>query len=160
MSVNQVLFRLGLGIFVLSFFLLATGDPKGWTGRLRGYECAYFAVQSPLTSTPFSPGSADYAPPFLYLSILISGLINPVFLGYTTLAFLKRKPRTTRVLKFALLSMIPFCWVVFHSLEVYPREGHVLWVIGMLLVLFSSWKQVPSRSLEAGTDRSSYDVSA
>ena len=144
MSVNQVLFRLGLGIFVLSFFLLATGDPKGWTGRLRGYECAYFAVQSPLTSTPFSPGSADYAPPFLYLSILISGLINPVFLGYTTLAFLKRKPRTARVLKFALLSMIPFCWIVFHSLDVYPREGHVLWIIGMLLVLYSSSKKGPS----------------
>jgi len=125
---------------MLSFFLVATGDSKGLTGpgRMRGYECAYFAVESTLTSTPFRPASADYAPPFLYLSILIGGLINPVFLGYTTLAFLKRKPRTARVLKFALLSMIPFCWVVFHSLEVYPREGHVLWVIGMLLVLFSS----------------------
>jgi len=130
---------------MLSFFLVATGDSKGLTGRLRGYECAYFAVQSTLTSTPFSPANADYAPPFLYLSILISGLINPVFLSYTTLAFLKRKPRTARVLKFALLSMIPFCWVVFHSLEVYPREGHVLWVIGMLLVLFASWKQVPKQ---------------
>jgi hypothetical protein len=149
MSVNQVLFRLGLGIYVLSFFLLATEDSKGgWAsgsaGPLRGYECAFFALKSPLTSTPFSPDSADYAPPFLYLSILISGLINPVFLGYTTLSFLKRKPQTTRVLKFALLAMIPFCWVVFHSLEVYPREGHVLWVIGMLLVLYSSSKQVPS----------------
>ncbi len=148
MSVNQVLFRLGLGIYVVSFFLMATGDSKGgWTGRtgrLRGYECAYFAVKSPLTSTPFSPDSADYAPPFLYLSILISGLINPVFLGYTTLAFLKRKPRTARVLKFALLSMIPFCWIVFHSLDVYPREGHVLWIIGMLLVLYSSSKKGPS----------------
>jgi hypothetical protein len=146
MSVNQVLFRLGLGIYVLSFFLLATGDSEELTGpgRLRGYACAFFALKYPLISTPFSPDSADYAPPFVYLSILISGLINPVFLGYTTLSFLKRKPRTTRVLKFALLSMIPFCWVVFHSFEVYPREGHVLWVIGMLLVLYSSSKQVPS----------------
>ncbi len=130
---------------MLSFFLVATGDPKGPTGRMRGYECAYLAVEATLTSTPFSSASADYAPPFLYLSILIGGLINPVFLGYTMLAFLKRKPRTARVLKFALLSMIPFCWVVFHSLQVYPREGHVLWVIGMLLVLFSSWKQVPKQ---------------
>ncbi len=110
---------------------IATGDPKGPTGRMRGYECAYLAVEATLTSTPFSSASADYAPPFLYLSILIGGLINPVFLGYTMLAFLKRKPRTARVLKFALLSMIPFCWVVFHSLQVYPREGHVLWVIGI-----------------------------
>ncbi len=145
MSLNQALFRLGLVIYMLSFFLVATGDPKGPTGRMRGYECAYLAVEATLTSTPFSSASADYAPPFLYLSILIGGLINPVFLGYTMLAFLKRKPRTARVLKFALLSMIPFCWVVFHSLQVYPREGHVLWVIGMLLVLFSSWKQVPKQ---------------
>jgi hypothetical protein len=122
---------------------------------MRGYECAYFAVESTLTSTPFSPASADYAPPFLYLSILIGGLINPVFLGYTTLAFLKRKPRTAGVLRFALLSMIPFCWIVFHSLEVYPREGHVLWVIGMLLVLISTWKQVLSSSPEASRNRTS-----
>jgi hypothetical protein len=144
MSINQALFRLGLVIYLLSFFLVATGDPKGPTGRMRGYECAYLAVELTLTSTPFSPASVDYIPPFLYLSILIGGRINPVFLGHTTLAFLKRKPRTARVLKFALLAMIPFCWVVFHSLEVYPREGHVLWVIGMLLVLYSSSKQVPS----------------
>jgi hypothetical protein len=144
-SINQALFRLGLVIYLLSFFLVATGDPKGPTGRMAGYECAYLAVELTLTSTPFSPARADYVPPFLYLSILVGGLINPVFLGYTTLAFLKRKPRTARVLKFALLSMIPFCWVVFHSLEVYPREGHVLWVTGMLLVLFSSWKQVPKQ---------------
>ena len=145
MSLNQALFRLGLVIYVLSFFLVATGDPKGPTGRMWGFECAYLAVELTLTSTPFSPASADYIPPFLYLSILISGLINFAFLGHTTLAFLKRKPRAARVLKFALLSMIPFCWVVFHSLEVYPREGHVLWVIGILLVLFSSWKQVPKQ---------------
>jgi hypothetical protein len=99
---------------------------------MRGYECAYLAVEATLTSTPFSPASADYTPPFLYLSILISGLINPIFLGYTTLAFLKRTPRTARVLRFALLLMIPFCWVV-------------LWVIAMLLVLFSSRKQVPKQ---------------
>jgi hypothetical protein len=58
-----------------------------------------------------------------------------------TLTSLKRAPRTSRVLKFVLLSMIPFCWVVFHYLEVYPREGHFLWVIGILLVLLSSWRQ-------------------
>jgi hypothetical protein len=147
-SLNQATSSLGLVIYVLSFFLVATGDSKGLTGRMRGYECAYFAVESPLTSTPFSPDSADYVPPFQFLSILIAGLINPVFLGYTTFTFLKPKPRIARVLKFALLPMIPFCWVVFHSLEVYPREGHVLWVIGMLLVLFSSRKQDLGRSLE------------
>ena len=145
MPLNKALFRLGLAIYIFSFFLVATGDPQGWTGRMRGYECAYLSLECPITSTPFSPTSDNYAPPFLYLSILISGLINPVVLIYTTLAVLKRNPRAARVLKFALLSMIPFCWVVFHYFVIYPREGHVLWVIGMLLVLFSSWKQVPKQ---------------
>ncbi len=140
------LFRLGLVIYALSFFLVATGDPKGPTGRMRGYECAYLAVESALTSTPFSPASDDYLPLFLYLSVLISGLINPVFLVYATLALLQTKAETARVLKFVLLSMIPFCWVVFHFLEVYPREGYVLWVFGILLVVFSSWKQAPMQA--------------
>jgi hypothetical protein len=135
---------LGLGIYVFSFFLIATGDPKGMVGRMRGYECAYSVVHAALTTTPFSLNSADYAPPFIYVSILISGLINPVFLAYVTITFLKRTPQTATVLKFALLSMIPFCWVALYSLEVYPREGHVFGVVGMLLVLFSGSKQVPN----------------
>ncbi len=142
MSTKQALFRLGLVFYVLSFFLVATGDREGIVGRLRGYECAYSVVHAALTTTPFSPSSTDYAPPFMYLSILISALITPVFLVNVTLIFLKRASRTASVLKFVLLSMIPFCWVIFHALKVYPREGHVFWVIGMLLVLFSSPKQV------------------
>jgi hypothetical protein len=150
MSVNQALCRLGLVIYVLSFFLVATGDPKGSPiGRLTGYECAYLAVESAMTDTPFSSNNAVSAistPFFLYLSVLISGLINPVFLIYVTLASVKRPPRTARVLKFVLLSMIPFCWMVFYFLGIYPREGHVLWVISMLLVLLSSWKQMSEQA--------------
>ncbi|MGB8521713.1 MAG: hypothetical protein WCD43_01990 [Candidatus Acidiferrales bacterium] len=117
---------------------------------MTGYECAYLAVKITLTDLPFSPNSsfaATSAPVFVYLSTLISGLINPVFLIYVTLTSLKRAPPTARALKFVLLSMIPFCWVVFYFLEVYPREGHVLWVISMLLVLLSSWKQVSGQAI-------------
>jgi hypothetical protein len=140
MSVKQLLFGLGLLIYTLSLLLFATGDHKGVLGRLKGFECAYLAIASALDS-PFSAGSGVYPPVILYLSISMSGLINPVFLVYAALASLTRKPRIVRVLRLVLLSMIPFCWVVFHFLEVYPREGHVLWVIGMLFVLFSSWTQ-------------------
>ena len=143
-STKQLLFRLGLVIYVSSFFLIATGYPKEWVGRMRGYECAYSVVRAALTATPFSPSSDDYAPPLLYVSILISALINPTFLVHVVLTFLKPMPQITRVLKFALPSMIPFCWVVLHSFELYPREGHVLWVIGMLLVLFAGSKRVPT----------------
>jgi hypothetical protein len=33
--------------------------------------------------------------------------------------------------------MAPFCWVVFHYENLYPREGYFLWILGMLLALFS-----------------------
>ena len=149
MSLKHAVFGMGLLIYALSFFLFATGDHKGVMGRLNGLECAYLAIASAVDS-PFSPSSGVYPPLLLYISVLMSGLINPVFLAYVTLACLTRKPQTTRVLGFVLLSMIPFCWVVFYFLQVYPREGHVVWVIGMLLVLFSSWKQesdpLPSRT--------------
>ena len=149
MSVNKALYNVGLVIYVLSFFLVATGDSRGVIGRMTGYECAYLAVESSLTDNPFSPNSAvaaTSAPLFVYLSILICGLINPVFLIYVTLTSLKRTPRAARVLKFVLLSMIPFSWIVFHFLAVYPREGYVLWVIGMLLVLLSSWEQISEQA--------------
>jgi hypothetical protein len=33
--------------------------------------------------------------------------------------------------------MIPLCWIVFSYEHLYPREGHVLWVLGMILTLFA-----------------------
>jgi hypothetical protein len=149
-SVNKALCNVGLVIYVFSFFLVATGDPRGGIGRMTGYECAYLTLAGAMTDLPSSPNSAfaaTSAPVFVYLSTLISGLINPVFLIYVTLTYLKRAPRTARALKFVLLAMIPFCWVVFYFLKVYPREGHLLWVIGMLLVLLSSWKQVSGQAI-------------
>ena len=144
MSVRQPWFGLGLLLYVTSFFLVATGAASP-VGRLIGFECAYFAADLPLTDTPFRPDSTFYHLPFVYFSVLVSGLINPGFLAYATLAGLKRRPCTQRMLRLALISMIPFCWFVFHFFRVYPREGHALWVMGILLVLFSSWKQVAER---------------
>lgn len=141
---NRALFGFGLLLYILSFFLFATGDPKGVFGRLPGYECAYLAPESVMTNTPFSHGDA-YVPPLPYLAILVAGLINPVFLVYVTLAFLGRKPRAMKVLRYVLVAMIPFCWLAFPFFELYPREGHFVWIAGMLLVLFSKWKQSHAR---------------
>jgi hypothetical protein len=144
MVLNRALFGFGLLLYILSFFLFATGDSKGVFGRLFGYECAYLAPEYVITNTPFSHGAA-YELPLPYLAILAAGLINPVFLVYLTLAFLGRKPRAMRVLRYVLVAMIPFCWLALHFLELYPREEHFVWVAGMLLVLFSKWKQSHAR---------------
>jgi hypothetical protein len=142
-SGRQVLFAVGLLIYALSFIMIATGDHGRPTGELNGLLCAYLPFEITFQDTPFSPKSASYDPPLLYFSILISGLINPVFLFYVALSSLKRMQRTARVLRFVVPAMIPFCWIVFHFLKVYPREGHIVWVVGMLLVIFSSRKNIP-----------------
>ena len=142
---NRALFGVGLLLYVLSFFLVATRDSKGGLfGRMVGYECAYLAPEYVIAGTPFSHGDA-YVPPLPYLAILVAGLINPVFLVYVTLAFLGRKPRAMNVLRYVLVAMIPFSWLAFPFFELYPREGHFVWVAGMLLVLFSKWKQSHAR---------------
>jgi hypothetical protein len=136
---NRALFGIGLLLYVLSFFLIAAVS-KGIEFGLYGYECAYMAPTSAIAGTPFSHGD-DYTPPLPYLSIVAAGLINPVFVVYVTFAFLGRKPQAMKVLRYVLVAMIPFCWIAFRFLEIYPREGYFVWVAGMLLVLFSSWKK-------------------
>jgi hypothetical protein len=73
----------------------------------------------------------------LYVSLLLSGWINPIFLVALFYVFRGQHHRAVTILSVVILLMIPFCWVVFLYEDFFPREGHFLWIIGMLLVLFS-----------------------
>jgi hypothetical protein len=75
--------------------------------------------------------------PLEYLSFLISGWTNIIFLGVLSFSFAERTRRTFAVLRIIVVLMIPFSWVVFDYEELYPREGYFVWIIGMLLALFS-----------------------
>jgi hypothetical protein len=75
--------------------------------------------------------------PIEYFSLLGSGLINPMFLTTFFLQLFKVRPQAIVLLRNIAISMIPLCWVVFRYDHLYPREGHVLWVVGMLLTLFA-----------------------
>jgi hypothetical protein len=73
-----------------------------------------------------------------YLSLLIAGWINPVFLVTAFFVLAEAHQRLVALLKVAVVVMIPFTWLFFATFRaVYPREGHFLWVFGMLLALFS-----------------------
>jgi hypothetical protein len=124
----------GLSIYVASFFLLAIGDFKGQAGPVRGYSCAEIALLS-----PFSEDGRFLLreKPIEYFSLLGSGLINPMFLTTFFLQLFKVRPQAIVPLRNITISMIPLCWVVFRYDRFYPREGHVLWVVGMLLTLFA-----------------------
>ena len=98
---------------------------------MRGYECALNTLSGPWEPDAHSQGRLSF------LSLLISGWINPVFLITAIFVLFSRLQAVTAVLRFVVVLMMPFCWVVFHYEGVYPREGHFVWVFGMLLVLFS-----------------------
>jgi hypothetical protein len=125
----------GLSMYVASFFLWAVRD-SGWiAGPVRGYFCAELTLVSPFSE---DGRSQLHEKPIEYFSILGSGLINPLFLVTFFLQLFKVRPRAVIVLRNLAILMIPLCWVVFYYEGLYPREGHFLWIVGMLLALFAT----------------------
>ena len=64
--------------------------------------------------------------------------------------------RPFKILRTITLLMIPFCRIVFHHERLVPREGHVLWIVAMVLALFSD---SPSSSRGAPPASTSYAAS-
>ena len=77
------------------------------------------------------------------VSGMLNGWINPVFFLTMVLMLVDKTPRLTRIFRYVVLCMVPLCWVVLLYEHVYPREGYILWTIGMLLVLFSKSPETP-----------------
>ena len=125
-----------LGLYAASFFLVATQD-TGDQNTARGYDCAYIALipsQAFFVHLLYRPLTLN--PPSLWtFSLFMSGWVNPIFLAYVVLSFLKASNRVLLTLKIVLVLMIPFCWIFFHVERLRPREGHFLWILAMLLVL-------------------------
>jgi hypothetical protein len=138
-------FWVGMVFYVVSFALVA--EAARWPGRVsfRGYQAAISSILFTLAENPLSDRGLFQDMKFLYVSLLICSLINPLFLVILTLA-VRGYQQTTAILRIILLLMIPFCWVVFYWQASYPREGHFLWVLGMVLALFSGFLQSESRS--------------
>lgn len=124
---------IGLLLYATSFFLISVVG----RGPARGYFCAYLALTFPWGGSLFGPfGIFENKVPE-YLAVLMSGWINLVFLITAVLALRVRSPRMVAVLRIVVVMMLPFCGVVFHYQDLYPREGYFVWIFGMLLTLFS-----------------------
>jgi hypothetical protein len=95
------------------------------------YRGPFIALDAPSGAAQFFDGN-----PFGYVAMFVSGLVNIAFPLAMFLKF-KRHDRSFAAARIAVLVTIPFSWMVFVLLPVLPREGHVLWVSGMLLALFS-----------------------
>jgi hypothetical protein len=136
MKKQNRLFWLGLLIYIASFFLTAVVGRGLSFVSLSGYDCSYVSL--------VAPWGQDYRDSVTRAVLLeISGLINLVFWAAVLLILRGTRQRLFKALRIAVLLMIPFSWVVFYVEQLNPREGYVLWIAGMILVLFSAsrpWK--------------------
>ena len=87
--------------------------------------------------------------PIENISVAISGWINPVFFLACASLLVHKTARLTKVLRYAVLFMIPFSWIAFMYRHVYPREGYVLWVVGMVLILYCNMPRAGQATIYA-----------
>jgi hypothetical protein len=137
MKINRILLLIGMVLYIVSFFLTAVKDTFASTSAsgYPGYLCAYLTLLSPWGHDGLRMLQAS---PVDYFAVLVSGLINPVFL--ITMVLLLRKPnsRLAATLRVVVLCMFAACWIVFYKEHLRPQAGYFLWTAAMLLVLFST----------------------
>ena len=124
---------IALAAFVASFFLPAIHE-RTVVGDVQGYFCAWITIAYPWASGAMQELRAN---PVEFTAIVVSGLINPVFL--ITLASLERNKnkKAGETLRIVVLCMFPACWVVLFMNHYYPKAGYFLWASAMLVALFS-----------------------
>jgi hypothetical protein len=114
--------------------------------RTRGTWLPILALMAPFTWPPGTAGTEEVfgGNPFGYVALFVSGLVNIVFPSP-----LLKFTRYRRAFAAAdrVLPLIPFSWLVFVLLPVFPREGRPL-VAGMLLALFPGDRRSTRRQLE------------
>lgn len=121
----------GLALYIGSFALIAYADASG---SVRGYQCALMSLVLPWA---MYDGDMIRVRLGFRAVVAVAGFINPVFLAATAVGAARdRHPRAWTFLRRLVCAMIPACWLIFWWLGAYPREGHVAWVVGMLLVLY------------------------
>jgi hypothetical protein len=115
--------------YALSFGLVAVSRESA---SVPGYQCALVALWNTLVVADRFQGKS-----VVFGALLISGWINVAFLVSIALRWRNGNRLAFRIIRTTTLLMIPFCWVVFYDQSLFPREGHVLWIAGMVLALFS-----------------------
>jgi ABC-type microcin C transport system permease subunit YejE len=131
---RNLLLLIGLVLYAASYALPAISSTSA-TGAVRGYLCAWVALTVPWGHDGMNVMRDN---PAAYVTILLSGLINPVFLITTMVLLTERWQKLAAILRLLLIVMVPFSWYLFYKMKFVPREGHYLWIFGMLLVLFSN----------------------
>ena len=120
-----------------------------------GFLCAFFAFAYPLDEARLV--LLHNVPPTLsaipFVSLLVSGWINPVFVVTVFLDLSEQYKRTVSILKVVLVVMMLFTAVFFVTFPLnHPREGYFLWLVAMFLALFADSFSGSTTSHQAGAE--------
>ena len=123
----------GVVVFVLAFFLPAITLVE--TGRGPSSEpggvCALVAFLA--IGALFKAGVQTSTAQQDTL-LALSGLVNPLVLIYLAFSFSPRFARLRFWLTIAIAAGLVSTWVFFCLAKIVPRGGHVLWVLGIVLI--------------------------
>ncbi|MGB6686262.1 MAG: hypothetical protein WBE76_00300 [Terracidiphilus sp.] len=121
---------LGYLIYVAAFFLPAVHQVAtpgaGAPDTYKGWFCAWITIINTLNRQMWL--SRDF------LAIL-SGWINPLLFLYVASLFSRKLRLFRRIVAVVIALFIVGTWVYFYLVPLIPLIGHVLWIVGIVLVL-------------------------
>jgi hypothetical protein len=125
-------FYVGFGLYLLSFFLPAVN----WFAPMPGWLCAWMSLWA------WAGGGLrdqSWVVPMFAGSVLgfLGGLINPLAILYAVLRGRNAAVKLRRSLCTTILWCIPFSWLCLLVLKMEVRVGHIAWIAGLLLMIFS-----------------------
>jgi hypothetical protein len=115
-------FYIAFGLYFASFLLPAVSFGEQ---PLFGYACAWLSLVFWASRENSS---------FL---VIFGGLINPLAILYGVLRLFDKAPRFRLYLSNVILVFIPFTWLCLLVLKIGVLVGHVVWIAGLLLMVFS-----------------------
>ena len=132
----------GASIFIAAFFLPACKSVGGRTelinlGTYSGGQCAWFSLV--LVTLP-----ETYQSPFLLA--VFGGLINPMLIAYVA-CYKPGFARTRRILSWAIFACTISTWAFFAINQFLPLIGHIMWIVGIALILAGEFSTPSSETL-------------
>lgn len=107
----SVVFYLGTGLYIASFFLIAVDD-------YAGYRCALITIGAFRT---------------MFQALFFwPGLINPLIIGFVILKLLSEAPRLRLGLAIGSVLLFIPTWLIIYNMKI--KLGCAMWVVGILLV--------------------------
>lgn len=131
---RRKIFFIALAVFIASF--LITAVQISFLGfNVPGYVCALGTLVSPWQKSNLVDLSSK---PVEYFSVLLSGIINPLFVTAIALLQTARGYQAGKQLRKIVIGLFPVCWIYFWHAGLYPHVGYFLWTAAMLVALFAA----------------------